>query len=195
MASHYRPIPWRRRFPFAILGALAGAGIVLGPVAAPARDLVAFGEPTLHRALGEPTLAPLNPREGTRKLGSAVVALIALASRTHNLVIAIDDVHRADDASLGVLARLGTLTQPHRLLLVTTCDEAALASAPAVLEQIVAPADRIALGPIDKDHTRELLGSVFGDVSGLRQQSTPGRKRCMGERYGRQATFFRPPKS
>ena len=79
------------------------------------RRVLGHVSPALHRALGEPALAELSPLERTRKLGAALVALFERREpRPARLVIAVDDVHRADGESLGVLARLALRTERAR---------------------------------------------------------------------------------
>jgi len=145
---------------------------MLPALAVEVAGIVGHLSPVLHRAFGEPTLVELKAHERTRRLAGAVTELVTVASRTENLMIAVDDVHRADDASLGVLARLNELEDSSRLMLVTTCDDGALGGAPPALEQLVKPARRIVLTPIGAQHTRELLGSLFGEVPGLDQAAS-----------------------
>jgi tetratricopeptide (TPR) repeat protein len=123
--------------------------------------------PALHRAFGSPALAELSPLERPGKIGAALLSLFEIASRDHGLVLAVDNVHRADAASLGVLARLALRISERHLLLLTSCDQAALAHAPPALEQLVQPASRIELPALEPAHTHELLDSLFGGVPGL----------------------------
>jgi hypothetical protein len=157
--------------PFAVATALAERLLDTLPMtAAGAIDVapvLGHLSPALHRALGEPQLAPLTPLDRGHKLSSALVALFETAARTQRVLIAIDDVHRADGGSLGVLGRLSLLAFGHRLLIVTSCDAAALAQAPPALEQLCRPGQRIELAPLAPDETRELLESLFGASPGL----------------------------
>jgi hypothetical protein len=157
--------------PFAVAAALAerlletlpmtGAAVVdLAPV-------LGQVSPAVHRALGKPALAPLAAFERTRKLSSALVSLVEAATRSQRLLIAVDDVHRADDASLGVLGRLSLVAAENQLLLLTTCDAAALTHATPALEQLCQPRHRIELAPLAAEHTRDLLASLFGETAGL----------------------------
>jgi hypothetical protein len=130
--------------------------------------VLGHASPGLHRALGQPVLAELAAGDRTRKLSSALVSFVELASRNQRLVIAVDDVHRADGASLGVLAKLSLLARDHRFLLVTTCEAGTLTRPPPALEQLTEPSHRIELGPLDPDATHELLASLFGAVPATR---------------------------
>jgi hypothetical protein len=162
--------------PFALAGTIAerllealpmtaAQAVELGPV-------LGHVSPALRRAFGEPDLVELSPLEHSRKLSSALVRLIEGATQEQRLVIAVDDVHRADSASLGVLGRLSVLASERRLLLVTSCDQAAVEGAPPALEQLLEPSRRIELAPLRAEHTLELLGSLFGAVPGLEETAS-----------------------
>jgi tetratricopeptide (TPR) repeat protein len=157
--------------PLAIASAIAGQLLELSPaVAKLARELgpvLAHLSPSIRSALGEPDLAPLAPHERTRKLNEAIVKLVQLASRDQTVVIAVDDLHRADSASLWVLGRLSLIALERRLLLVVSCDESVLNDAPPALAQLVTPSQRIALAPLRLQGTRQLLESIFNDVPGV----------------------------
>ena len=159
--------------PFALATTLAEQLLELVPmiaadaVANGSAPLLALLSPALAQALGAPPAAELSPFDRTRKLRSALVALFEIASRARRLVIAVDDVHRADGASLGVLGRLCASAAAHRALLVVSCDAAALAQAPPGLEALVRDENRIELGPLHAADTHELIASLFGAVPGL----------------------------
>ena len=123
--------------------------------------------PTLHRLLGEPKPVELTSLERLRKLSAALEALFRTVSRDNPLVLGVDDVHRADSASLAVLAKLSMLTHEQRLLLMLTCDASVLGNAPPALEQLVSSRHSIQLTPLAPEHTRELMASLFGEVCGL----------------------------
>lgn len=157
--------------PFAVATALAQRLLELGPAtAASARDLapvLGHASAALRSALGEPALAELEPAARTRALTAALVSLLQAASRDQPLLIAVDDVHRADGASLGVLGRLSVLAGDQQLLLLTSCDAGMLADAPPALEQLVNVDNLIELPRLGAEHTRALLESLFGAIDGL----------------------------
>lgn len=143
---------------------------VLPMSAALAIDLaptLSHASPALHRAFGSPTLARLAPIERPGKVSAALLAFFEIVSREHRLVLAVDDVHRADGESLGVLARLALRAGERHLLLVTSCDQAALAHAPPALEQLARSASRLELTALEPAQTLELLDSLFGAVPGI----------------------------
>jgi hypothetical protein len=152
--------------PFAVAGALAERLLDALPLAAAAANELApvLGHlsPRLQRALFDPQLAELSSLNRARKLSSALVKLFDLISAEYRLVIAVDDVHRADGASLAVLGQLSLLAPERRLLLVSTCDAAALANPPPALRQLCEPSARVELAPLQREHVHELLQSLFG---------------------------------
>ncbi len=155
----------------ALGGALAERLLDLHPeLAAQAASLAGvLGQlsPALRSALGEPALATLTPYDRAPKLTAALVELVELACSRQPLVIAVDDVHRADSASLGLLGRLSTLAAERALLLVTTLEADSLEAPPPALEQLAREHDRVTIFPLEREHTQALLGSLFGSVPGL----------------------------
>jgi tetratricopeptide (TPR) repeat protein len=156
---------------FGMAGALAEGLLEVVPVSAAdvldVAGVLGHVSPALHKTLGEPELAELKPFERVRRVSAAVVALVLAVSRRQPLVIAVDDVHRTDGASLGALGSIAKLAAEDRVLLVTSCDESALRDAPPVLQALLLPEQRIELAPLRAEDTRELLGSLFGATSGL----------------------------
>ncbi|HEY2734973.1 MAG TPA: AAA family ATPase, partial [Polyangiales bacterium] len=157
--------------PLALVGALAEQLLELQPLAAESHaelaPLLGHLSPALRTALGKPALAEVSGASRTRKLTRALVSLFEVASRERRLVIAVDDVHRADNASLGVLAELSLLARERRMFLVTSCEVGTLANPPPALAQLVQARERIDLSPLTAADTRELLVSLFGEIHGL----------------------------
>ena len=156
---------------FALAAALAqralevanGAAIATSEVAA----VLGHASASLRSALGEPALAEIEPPARPRALTAAFVSLLRAASRDRPLLIAVDDVHRADGPSLGVLGRLSVQAGDHGLLLLTSCDAGMLEGAPPALEQLVNVDNLLDLPPLRPGHTRALLESLLGAVDGL----------------------------
>jgi tetratricopeptide (TPR) repeat protein len=157
--------------PLALAGALAERLLEAQPLAAGAvldhAPVLGQISPALHRLLGEPQPIELSAMERIRKQSAALIALFRAASSERPLVVGVDDVHRADSASLAVLGKLSMLANEQHLLLIITCDAATLGQAPPALEQLVNTRHRIQLTPLAAEHTRELLASLFGEVEGL----------------------------
>ena len=157
--------------PLAVVTALAERLLAAAPMAAAAATglapVLAHLSPGIQHELGQPALAQLHPLERALKLSSALVHWVDAITRDQRLLIAVDDVHRADGASLGVLAKLSLIAPERRLLLVTSCDAGALAQPPPALEQLCQERSRMALAPLGREHIHELLESLFGAGPGL----------------------------
>jgi hypothetical protein len=139
---------------------LAATSMELGPV-------LGHLSPALHEAFGTPALAELPGLQRSSKLSAAIVQLFDTASAQQRVIAAIDDVHRADNASLGVLGRLALLAANHRLLVITTCESGSLDQPPPALAQLVQTPRRIELTALTAAQMRELLESIFGAIAGL----------------------------
>jgi hypothetical protein len=124
--------------------------------------------PQVRQALGQPELTQLAAHEHTRKLSGAILALLQRVTEQQSLLIAVDDVHRADNASRNVLGRLSLLTDAQRLLLVVSCDAPMHGASPLPgLSQLLQSRHRLELCALAPEHTRELLESLFGEAPGL----------------------------
>jgi eukaryotic-like serine/threonine-protein kinase len=156
---------------FALAGALVERLLESAPLmAAQASEhapVLAHLSPAVRAALGNVMPAELSAFQRTRKLAAAIVALFRIACEHKPLVVVADDVHRADNASIGVLGRLSLLAEEQQLLLVISCDEAALGAAQPGLETLFKQRHRIRLEPLAAADTRELVESVFGAGGGL----------------------------
>jgi tRNA A-37 threonylcarbamoyl transferase component Bud32 len=93
--------------------------------------------------------------------------LLSLA-RERCLVLAVDDVHRADPPSAAVLAMLAHEASQHKLVVAVTTDIEAEARAPKAVELLSQAGGRIKLRPLAPDATEKLLRSLFGEVSNLK---------------------------
>lgn len=118
-----------------------------------------------------PALAPEGESyapQSSRHVHAALRDLFMSIARGHRIVIAIDDVERIDDASAGLLGALASklTTSPRNLLLLVTCEQAPVATGPA-LHLIRSLATPIELPPLDADQTEAVLRMVFGDVQHL----------------------------
>ena len=86
---------------------------------------------------------------------------------TNRLAIAIDDAHEIDEPSAALLAVLARQAEGRRLLVAVTAETGAARGDAAALEVLASGSTRIALGPLTRAQTGELLGSLFGDVQNL----------------------------
>ena len=98
-------------------------------------------------------------------LQEALVHFLLSVSRTHALLIAVDDVERCDEPSAAVLGRLCEKARRRALLLALTAD--ASSSGSFALEALARRCTALSLAPLDREQTQQLLGSLFGDVANL----------------------------
>ncbi len=88
-------------------------------------------------------------------------------SATNRLAIAIDDAHEIDEPSLALLAVLARQAQGHRLFVAATAETGASRGDASALEVLAGGSAQMALQPLTRTQTEELLGSLFGDVQNL----------------------------
>ena len=121
-----------------------------------------------------PTLVPsairstVPPDLEQARLAESVVALLALCAQSGPLLVVIEDLHAADEASLGVLAHVARRMSDHRVLIVGTRRERPVRDRLAALEQSHRQRGtlraEVALGPLDSAAVARLARSV-GDLS------------------------------
>jgi tRNA A-37 threonylcarbamoyl transferase component Bud32 len=96
-------------------------------------------------------------------LQSALVRWFLELARSHALAVAVDDVHRADEPSIALLASLAHAGAAGLLVLVTA-DAPACAAATGALRVLLDRCQRKTLAPLTADQTETLFTSVFGNV-------------------------------
>ncbi len=88
-------------------------------------------------------------------------------SKANFLAIAVDDAHEVDEPSMALLAVLASQARGHRLFVAATAETGASRGDAAALQVLAGGAATIALEPLTRAQTEELLGSLFGDVQNL----------------------------
>jgi DNA-binding SARP family transcriptional activator len=115
----------------------------------------------LMRVRGAPGTPHERPddADGHQRLFVAVDRLIGLASESHGLVLFIDDLHVADDASLTLLHYIARQADRSRLLLVATARSGIEAGGLVALRGLVGRhgAREVRVGPFGADHAMELV--------------------------------------
>ncbi|HET8935792.1 MAG TPA: serine/threonine-protein kinase [Polyangiales bacterium] len=99
------------------------------------------------------------------QLQRALCQLLLLVSRTHPLLIAVDDVHRIDELSAALLAELTEEARRGGLLVVLTADREDAES--HTLSVLSRRCEALPLSPLTHDETQLLLSSLFGDTAHL----------------------------
>jgi eukaryotic-like serine/threonine-protein kinase len=130
--------------------------------------VLAHISPSTRQALGQPELTDLAGHERSRKLSAAILSLLHRLTEKQVLVIAVDDVHRADSASLNLIGQLSLFAETRHLMLVLGCDAPTPGAAPPpALQQLLRSRHRLDLRALAPEHTRDLLESLFGEGSGI----------------------------
>lgn len=141
------------------------AELALGPALAHAPVLIeAFPELAPHFPGQRPAQRPMNPGMWRAQLQSTLVAWLFALSRRQTLVIVVDGLQHADDASAALLAGLA-LEAPHYGVLVACGARPGEVSAlPPSVRLFREAARDMVLEGLDPDATRALVRSWFGDV-------------------------------
>ena len=114
---------------------------------------------------GKATLADIAAKTLDRfAVQSALTRWFLRISETSALTLAVDDVHRIDEASLTLLAALVSQANRKRLLVVVTLALGTPATAPRPLEVLCGPSTKLTLLPLTPENSLALFTSVFGDV-------------------------------
>jgi tetratricopeptide (TPR) repeat protein len=143
-----------------------------------ALDPLAARRPELAEALSEsaraalalllPSLVPERgeaPPAGRHRVFSAVAALLAQAAADRGVLVAIDDLHAADEATLALFHHLARVAAGERLLLVGAMrDEPLQAAAARARSSLLdcGAATELALGPLDRTAVRAIAGRAAG---------------------------------
>ena len=105
------------------------------------------------------TAAALQGEEWRTQMHATFTDLLRGLTRARTLVLAVDDAHAADEASLGVLVTLARAIANHRLVIALTTSAAARS---ALGVQLTQTATQIELKPLSLQGTEALYRCVFG---------------------------------
>jgi len=135
---------------------LRGVGPAAGWLTAIAPDLAA----ELPDAPSAP--ASSGVEEGSFRIYDALVRLLERAARTSALVVVLDDLHFADEASLLALAFIAHVVRGTRVLIVGTYRGEELEH--SLVRESVGWGNTISLEGLAADHVGTLIGARTGDV-------------------------------
>jgi DNA-binding CsgD family transcriptional regulator len=140
-------------------------GPVNGPFAeAGESDVIRAGRAEIISLLqgGEGEL--VTPRDEVAVVAERVVILVHRLCAVSPVVLVLDDAQWADEASLGVLLRLGRTLRQLPLLLVVTARSVPARTEVEALREALADAGGVAieLGPVSSAEAAELVRQVFG---------------------------------
>jgi tRNA A-37 threonylcarbamoyl transferase component Bud32 len=120
--------------------------------------------PELAERLGDDP--PLDAAELGTRLQPALREWILAVSNERPLMIAVDDVNRADDPSAGWLALLSRQVR-HRAVCIATTLESDLPDASPAVRMLSEKSRPVPLGLLSRAETEQLLDSMFGSVPRL----------------------------
>ena len=149
--------------------------------------------PALELVIGkQPPVVALEPRDAESRLGHVFRRFIGtFARREHPLVIFIDDLHWADDASLDLLTSITREPSIHHLLVVGAYrdgDAQSTGQGQLLVDRLQreqTPATRIELGPLPADPLRAFIA----DTLHQRQEEVAPLADLVCERTGGNAFF------
>jgi hypothetical protein len=116
-------------------------------------------------APGESTASVAGEAEGRFQLFDAITALLRRAAATEPLVVVLEDVHWADEASLALLEFVAQEIDGTHLLLIVTFRERERPRVPRPLLDAVRRGQRIALQGLDRDAVSAILSEATGDTA------------------------------
>lgn len=123
-----------------------------------------IGGPSASPAQDPPPQSASRTRDKNGSSGGTLEEWFVDISRTKPLVIEIDNLEYADDASLGFLAVLARGIDAHPVLLVTAERVTRELRSSMALDALRNCSSRMELAPFTLDETRELVRSLFADA-------------------------------
>jgi tetratricopeptide (TPR) repeat protein len=110
---------------------------------------------------------------GRFELFAGVARALALAARKRGLVLALDDLHWADIASVKLLAFLASELASEAILIVATLRTHEAASEP-ILAELARLARSVPLGPLDRGAIESLLADRLPDLAAAADRANDG---------------------
>lgn len=154
---------------------LAGGGAQTAAAAEPHREVLGG----LTSDLGGGAALAEQPLERHAKSSAALRDWFLAAAVDQTIAIAVGDLRRCDDASLGFLAALAAGSPQASLVIVATLGPKGGAS-PALLTGFRQRSETIALAPLDRHGTQALAESMFGRVPHLQRLAQITHELCQG---------------
>lgn len=117
--------------------------------------------------LGLPAFVPDDPQADPKRPARALGRLLLEVARRQPIAIVIDDLQRADAASIGALAVAVAEGADAPLFLVASVRTDERSRAAHALEELGAVSTTLALPPLDEAQIRRLVVNAIGDVAGV----------------------------
>lgn len=166
-----RAIPYAPLLDLVRLFAGSTSTAVLSHVFAPAATELVTMFPELRPLLPDaPPAAGIDPESDRRRLFHALSQVVTALARTQPVLVAFEDVHWSDDATLELIFHLARSHASHRVIIALTyrAEEAGprLARLIADLERARLVTD-LPLAPLGRDEVRAMLQAIFGPAQGF----------------------------
>jgi hypothetical protein len=107
---------------------------------------------------------PKAPGEWRGRVQEAFKGFLLAVGARRPLVLAVDNLERADDASVAVLAALAAEVAPRKLAVVTTLVSTARGTLPASVRLLRGESRVLALGELTPEQTGALARAIFGEL-------------------------------
>jgi tetratricopeptide (TPR) repeat protein len=135
----------------------------------PHASTLAHLSPKLAERLAAGTLTPMPTvaGEARARLHEALVDWFTEVSKKQQLVLLIDDLQRADEASVAFLLTLSLAAERHNMMMVVAYNSDTKNDPSPALKSLLQQGRRVLLRPLDGSAARELLSSLFGEVPHL----------------------------
>jgi hypothetical protein len=132
--------------------------------------LLGYVLPELREQEPDLVLEALREGELHARVQPALLSCLLRMTEERPLLIAVDDLARADEPSRALLSILAQDVAQHPLVLVTTLtsDELREKDRPPAIALLANRSGAIELGALDLEQTEQLLSSIFGGVPHLR---------------------------
>lgn len=156
--------------PFGVLRALAAEAMRVCPsesiAAARGReDVIASAVPELSGAARhDRATAVVDPNESRLRLQQALLGWFRDLARARPVVVLLDDVQRCDEASAALLAALARSTEAGAIGIFAALRVDEAIRAPEPIAALREAATQVALGPLGREETVELVTTWFGDL-------------------------------
>ncbi len=103
-------------------------------------------------------------KEERLRVQKVLLDLFLTFSRSRRLIVAIDDIHRADEFSMALLSMLALASCERRLMVVATIEQGAPTSATVALRALSRVARRIEINALEPKAIDKLIQSIFGET-------------------------------
>jgi hypothetical protein len=157
---------------FGVIEALIDGALRMAPeealqAARPHAALLAHLSAPLARRLEvrEPERLPDDLGERRARLQTALHAWFLALARRRPLLLAIDNLHAADDSSAACIAALAREADRNALFLLSSLRADRQSSAPLAVDAVLQKSQRLKLTGLDRSASEELLKGLFGPVS------------------------------